>query len=526
MKPSSLKHVPLDRFADREGIPFTLSPLTAASYLSLEYPQWAIEATGSIGVSQLSPQEFLGDLKSAITQDPTTFRTRSATWHSQLAETLIKLATDPELMSMIQDICLIPLHDGNWTSAREQSIFFSKSETSLEIPSGIEVLIVDSAAECDPNRRKLFTHLGVKAWEAAEICWLVLKVHESSNFDPKTLAVDQLISHAAFLYKASWQPPKTADLWFATMQDERCLGRKLYIPGSIETNSPGARIFAQLQKQFAVIHNDYLKAFPLDVDWPMWLVSNLGLSKAPRLITPHVDPKPQPTQTLEIHENAMVDGESTLNDVLKEFDLDSFLREDETDGIIKSSERASKTKIVYAQGEEVAFKIKIPGRTDEQDWVLGKVVKVIGEGNNRRYGVQDPYPDEASTNSLYSSTNSIYRSSASKMVPIPPKGAPLPDYELGKRVLALYPNTTTFCSAKVKAILDNGARVQLLFEDEYADALKIVERRLVLDHEQRQTPPHSTMPPVSRTQAQFQQQGKDRTWPKIFHTRGEFSECF
>jgi hypothetical protein len=309
VKASSLKHVPLDPFADGEGIPFTLSSHTAASYLSLRYPAWAIEATSSIGVSQLSPREFLGDLSSAITQDPTTFRTRSATWHSQLAETLVKLATDAELMSMIQDICLIPLHDGNWTSARGQSMFFSKSETSLEIPSGIEVLIVDSSAESDPNRRKLFTSLGVKAWEAPEICRLVLRIHESSNFDPKTLAVDQLISHAAFLYNASWQPPKTADLWFATMQDERCLGRKLYIPGSIETNSPAARIFTQLQKQFAVIHNDYLKAFALDADWPIWLVSNLGLSMVPRLITPRVDPKPQPTQTLEIHENAIADGD-------------------------------------------------------------------------------------------------------------------------------------------------------------------------------------------------------------------------
>lgn len=179
-------------------------------------------------------------------------------------------------------------------------MFFSKSETFLEIPSGIEVLIVDSTAESDPNRRKLFTNLGVKAWEAPEICRLVLKIHESSNFDPKTLTGDQLMSHAAFLYKASWQPPKTADLWFATMQDKRCLGRKLYIPGSIETNSPAARIFTQLQKQFAVIHNDYLKAFPLDADWPIWLNSNLGLSMVPRLITPHVDPKPQPTQTLDI----------------------------------------------------------------------------------------------------------------------------------------------------------------------------------------------------------------------------------
>lgn len=168
------------------------------------------------------------------------------------------------------------------------------------------MLTVDSTTESDPHQRKLFTSLGVKAWEAPEICRLVLKVHQSANFEPEILEVDQLISHTAFLYKASWQPPKIADLWFATMQNERCLGRKLYIPESMETNSPAARLFTQLQKQFAVIHHDYLKAFPLDADWPMWLVNNLGLSKVPRLITPHMDPILQPTLTLEIPEKTIM----------------------------------------------------------------------------------------------------------------------------------------------------------------------------------------------------------------------------
>ncbi|KAI3318140.1 hypothetical protein HD806DRAFT_549483 [Xylariaceae sp. AK1471] len=305
-KPYSLKHVPLDQFADGDGIPFTLGQHTAANYLSLKYPTWAVEAINSIGVSQLSPREFLEDLNSSITQDPEAFRTRPATWHSQLAATLIKLGTDDDLMSMILDICLIPLHDGSWTSARGQSMFFSKAESNLEIPSGIEVLIVDSTAESDPNRRKLFANLGVKAWEASEICRLVLGVHGSSNFKPQALTRDQLISHAVFLWKASWQPPKGADLWFATTRDEHCLGRKLYIPGSVEADSAAARIFGQLKKQFAVIHGDYLEAFPSDADWPGWLVRNLGLSMIPRLVTPHVDPKPQPARALRVHQNEVV----------------------------------------------------------------------------------------------------------------------------------------------------------------------------------------------------------------------------
>lgn len=144
----------------------------------------------------------------------------------------------------------------------------------------------------------------------------------------------------------------------------------------------------------------------------------------------------------------------------------------------EASERTSKPKIVYAQNEEVAFKRKTAAKPEEQDWILGKVSRVIGEGKSRRYEVEDPFPD---TNT--GSTGPVmYKSSASQMVPIPPEGAPLEDYEIGKRVLALYPDTTTFYRAEVKAMLDGGANVQLLFEDEAAGELKVVTRRLVLDH--------------------------------------------
>lgn len=137
---------------------------------------------------------------------------------------------------------------------------------------------------------------------------------------------------------------------------------------------------------------------------------------------------------------------------------------------------SSRTKITFAMGAEVAFKPKIPGQTEEHDWIQGIVVKVIGEGKSRRYDVQDPFPDDASR------PGETYRSSASSMVKIPPVGTPLADYDVGKRVLALYPETTTFYRAEVKAMLDGGSKVQLLFEDEAAGILKVVDRRFVLDH--------------------------------------------
>lgn len=43
-----------------------------------------------------------------------------------------------------------------------------------------------------------------------------------------------------------------------------------------------------------------------------------------------------------------------------------------------------KPKVVFAVGEEVAFKRKIPGKLEEQDWIQGIVTRVIGEGKSRR----------------------------------------------------------------------------------------------------------------------------------------------
>lgn len=157
----------------------------------------------------------------------------------------------------------------------------------------------------------------------------------------------------------------------------------------------------------------------------------------------------------------------------------------EKDSVKEDPINTGKTKITFALGEEVAFKPKVAGQTEERDWIQGMVVKVIGEGKSRRYDVQDPYPDDPSK------PGPVYRSSASSMVPIPRDGTPLPDYELEKRVLALYPGSSTFYRATVKPDPETseggvptkgGAKVHLLFDDEISELLKAVPRRFVLDH--------------------------------------------
>lgn len=142
----------------------------------------------------------------------------------------------------------------------------------------------------------------------------------------------------------------------------------------------------------------------------------------------------------------------------------------------KESKDVKGTKITFLMGEEVAFKRKMDTKKDEYDWIQGIVTKVIGEGKSRRYDVQDPFPDDPTKPGV------TYRSSASSMAHVQPVGTPLPDYENGKVVLALYPETSTFYKAVVKATLDDGAKVRLLFDgEEQVGAQYEVDRRFVLD---------------------------------------------
>jgi hypothetical protein len=294
LRPSTLAHVSTDFCID--GEPLTLCESTKDRYLSSSYPSWVMEQMASVGVIRLTPRQFVEDLAAMIATDAELFHSKASKWHEQLARALVKHSTDIELMDRVQDLAIIPLRNGTWTAAHNNNIFFATSNASLAIPDGIRVMIVDSNVANDSHRCTLFTCLGVKALEPPEICRVILSVHASADFHPELLDRAQLVSHATYLYQAKWQPPRGADLWFASAKNEFFRGREMYLPGISSTGSAAARIFSELEKKFPVMHTDYLKALLRESEWLDWLVQHLGLSRTPRLITPVVEPRPQPME--------------------------------------------------------------------------------------------------------------------------------------------------------------------------------------------------------------------------------------
>ena len=89
-----------------------------------------------------------------------------------------------------------------------------------------------------------------------------------------------------------------------------------------------------------------------------------------------------------------------------------------------------------------------------------------------RYEVQDPEPDDNGQ------PGQIYKASAAALIAIPSADTVLPDYPVGKQVLARYPETTTFYRAIVNSVNKNVYRLK--FEDDNENEMEVA-RRFVLD---------------------------------------------
>ncbi|CAK9442091.1 uncharacterized protein LODBEIA_P58510 [Lodderomyces beijingensis] len=121
-------------------------------------------------------------------------------------------------------------------------------------------------------------------------------------------------------------------------------------------------------------------------------------------------------------------------------------------------------------GSEVAFKLR--GRTNE--WIQCQVMKILGDGI--KFELQDPEPDE--NNNIHPTFRATYK----EILLIPPgdDAKELPNYAYGTKVLAQYPETTTYYAAIVVGTKKDGI-VRLKFDgEEEVNKETEVKRRLVL----------------------------------------------
>ncbi|KAI9838383.1 MAG: hypothetical protein M1819_005651 [Sarea resinae] len=122
-------------------------------------------------------------------------------------------------------------------------------------------------------------------------------------------------------------------------------------------------------------------------------------------------------------------------------------------------------------GADVAYK-QSKAKGVEGDWIQCTIQNIVGDGNKKRFEVQDAAPEDSGT----------YKTSAASLIPIQKPGIPLPDYPKGKQVLGLYPDTTCFYRAEVVSTNKKDNTCKLRFEGEEELNKEVdVERRFVLD---------------------------------------------
>jgi hypothetical protein len=280
-----LKFVP-DEYMNNDEMPFSLCPETENTYLSRQYPKypdWKSNPLSRLAINELTPGGFIQDLRTAVLANPVFFQ-RPPQWHVNLAKKILTL--DVFTYSAIYTIPLIPLRGGRWVSGMEQNVFFSDNVGELNIPEGLPLKVVDRTAEASFHRRDLFMRLGVETCQAKTICRLIHGMHIVPDFDPAELSTETLISHAVFLYKASWQPPNRAQMWLVSKSGNRHRGSELYVEdvsgrGSHETIRP------LLDLDYPFLHHGYYDAIKVDKKgWISWLCKQFRLSDLPRLVVP------------------------------------------------------------------------------------------------------------------------------------------------------------------------------------------------------------------------------------------------
>ncbi|ODV82054.1 uncharacterized protein CANTADRAFT_43620 [Suhomyces tanzawaensis NRRL Y-17324] len=122
-------------------------------------------------------------------------------------------------------------------------------------------------------------------------------------------------------------------------------------------------------------------------------------------------------------------------------------------------------------GSEVAYKLR---NRHFEEWIQCEVMKVIGDGI--KFEIRDPEPDENNN------PGQTFKANYKELLLIPPLSEvkDLAAYPYGTKVLARYPETTTFYPAIVVGNRKDG-NVRLKFDgEEEVNKETEVERRLVL----------------------------------------------
>ncbi|KXX78121.1 Heterokaryon incompatibility protein 6, OR allele [Madurella mycetomatis] len=286
-RPGDLFQVPT-RFCDTNGSPLLLSSATTHQYLSSGYGNEDWNILKRLGVRQQTTEMFLDDLAHLVEHLPAEFRSRPDSWHTSLSEALSTILNlnKPLYRRKIMGMAIIPVKDGRWVPPVTDNVFFEANAPTLNVPPGIEVLLVDRSVNHDSVRVRLLAQLGVKRFSLLHACVLIARMHANPSFHQLGLKPSHLVSQVQFLYHAAWTNPEGRDIYFVGRDGEVAHGNKFYVDSThpfAATSWP-----SRFRSKVRFLHADYLpgKSDPHESEqWTAWLAERCGLNIFPILVT-------------------------------------------------------------------------------------------------------------------------------------------------------------------------------------------------------------------------------------------------
>jgi hypothetical protein len=295
MAPWKLRMVPVTMLGEDEQ-PFILTERARSKYISPRYPHEKYRAELLwLGVTDVTPEEFIEDLDIFIESSPEEFQSMSPIWHSRLCKLLRQIAEDqPTLVEKVAELKVIPLRGGRWVS-RQEVMYISEMPISgsnnIRIPNGVSMTEIDCKAASDRLRRNFFVFLGARMWTTEIVCKEIISTHASSSFVPERLPREDLVSHLTFLFDAGWTffarwtpvPGHSACLWLSTETGSVRVSNETYIDS--DKAGSASSCFGRNRERFSFIHGDYMKVpFERQHQLRDWMVANLGVAELPRLV--------------------------------------------------------------------------------------------------------------------------------------------------------------------------------------------------------------------------------------------------
>ncbi|KAM0085838.1 hypothetical protein ACKRZS_001820 [Fusarium odoratissimum] len=226
-KPTDLYYVPRDwRFEN--GALFDLSSLLQ-THLSFKYDSVKPELS-LIGVDSLNINNLWLEFSQWINEVGIDgLKTRPIKWHQKVSSIFCGRR---ELREKLRNLPIVPLRDGSWVRARQDCVFFTSTQNEENVPTGIELFLVDRSVSKDPERRRFLSFLGIQEYSPTQVCELIIKLHHDLPLGVCRTEMD-LVTDALYLF--DYQPCldyEVPNICFAAKKGRNTIvsrGRHLYL---------------------------------------------------------------------------------------------------------------------------------------------------------------------------------------------------------------------------------------------------------------------------------------------------------